>query len=68
MAMTFNLPLNNFDQDTTFTFVYKSLRGQDRTATGYLFNSKDEGVIYILQKSACLKGSYTTKMPKNAPA
>lgn len=58
MSQVLNFPRDNFDQDNTFTFAYHR-RGQERTATGYLF--KDEGVIYIMQKSACLKSAYTAK-------
>lgn len=58
---TLNFTRDNFDQDNTFTFAYQGVRGQERTATGYLFDSKDEGVIYIMKQSACLKGEYTAK-------
>jgi len=58
---TLNFTRDSFDQDNTFTFAYQGIRGQERTATGYLFDSKDEGVIYIMKQSACLKGEYTAK-------
>jgi len=61
MTTTLNFPRDNFDQDNTFTFAYQGIRGQERTATGYLFNSEDEGVIYLMKQSACLKGEYTAK-------
>lgn len=55
-----NFPIDNFDQDNTFTFAYQGIRGQERTATGYLFDGGDEG-IYIMKKSACLKAQYSDK-------
>lgn len=55
-----NFPIDNFDQDNTFTFAYQGIRGQERTATGYLFDGGDEG-IYIMKKSACLKDQYSDK-------
>ena len=61
MNQVLNFTRDNFDQDNTFTFAYRGVRGQERTATGYLFNSKDEGVIYIMKQSDCLKGAYTAK-------
>lgn len=61
MSQVLNFTRDNFDQDNTFTFAYQGIRGQERTATGYLFNSKDEGTIYIMKQSACLKDSYTAK-------
>lgn len=64
MSQVLNFTRDNFDQDNTFTFAYQGIqgiRGQERTATGYLFNSKDEGVIYVIKQSACLKGVYTAK-------
>lgn len=60
-ATALNFTRDHFDQDNTFTFAYQGIRGQERTATGYLFNSKDEGGIYIMKKSACLKDAYTAK-------
>lgn len=57
--ITLNFPRDNFDQDNTFAFVYLGARGVERIATGYLFNAADEGVIYIMKQSACLKGHYT---------
>ena len=53
-----NFPIDNFDQDNTFTFAYQGIRGQERTATGYLFDAGDEG-IYIMKRSACLKDAYS---------
>lgn len=58
---TLNFPADNFDQDNTFTFAYQGFRGQERTATGYLFDSKEEGTIYIMKQSACMKDVYTAK-------
>ncbi len=54
-----NFPRDNFDQDNTFTFAYRGMRGIERTATGYLFNSTEEGVVYIMKQAACLKDVYT---------
>jgi len=56
---TLNFPRDNFDKDNTFTFAYKGFRGNECTATGYLFNSVDEGVIYLMKQSACLKAVYS---------
>ena len=56
--LTLNFPRDNFDQDNTFAFAYEGAR-VERKAAGYLFNSADTGVIYIMKKSACLKDSYT---------
>ena len=61
MTTTLNFPRDNFDQDSTFTFAYQGIRGQERTATGYLSNSEDEGVIYLMKQSVCLKSEYTAK-------
>lgn len=55
--LTLNFPRDNFDQDNTFVFAYPGVRGVERTATGYLFNS--DGAIYVMKQSACLKDSYT---------
>ena len=60
MITTLNFPADNFDQDNTFTFAYQGFRGQDRTATGYLFDAGEEGV-FIMKRSACLKDAYTEK-------
>ena len=59
MTMTLNFPRDHFDQDNTFTFAYQGIRGQECTATGYLF--KEERVIYLMKKTACLKSEYTAK-------
>ena len=53
-----NFPRDNFDQDNTFSFAFQGRRGE-QTRTGYLFNSKDEGRIYILQGGICIKQVYT---------
>lgn len=58
-ATTLNFPVDNFDQDNTFTFAYTGIFGKQWTATGYLFEDKEEGVIYIMKQSACLKDVYT---------
>lgn len=55
--LTLNFHRDSFDQDNTFTFAYEGRRGEV-TATGYLFDGKDEG-LYIMKRSACLKASYT---------
>lgn len=57
---TLNFPADNFDQDNTFAFAYEGFRGQERTATGYLFDAGDKG-IYIMKRSACMKDAYTAK-------
>ena len=57
---TLNFPID-FDQDNTFTFAYIGIRGQERTATGYLFHDDSEDKIHVMQKSAMLKSSYTSK-------
>lgn len=54
-----NFPRDNFDKDNTFTFAYKGFRGNECTATGYLFNSVDESVVYLMKQSACLKDVYS---------
>jgi hypothetical protein len=59
MNHNLSFPRDNFDQDNTFTFAYKGYKGAERTATGYLFNSVDEGVVYIMKQSAVLKDHYT---------
>ncbi len=56
---TLNFPRDSFDQDNTFAFAYQGARGMDRTATGYLFRSAEDGQIFIMKQSACLKDSYT---------
>jgi hypothetical protein len=61
MIQILNFPRDNFDQDNTFAFVCKGFRGNDCIATGYLFNSEDEGKIYVMKQSACLKSAYTAK-------
>lgn len=57
---TLNFVRDNFDQDNTFTFAYQGVRGQERTATGYLKNYGDEG-MFIMKQSVCLKDQYTAK-------
>ena len=54
-----NFPIDNFDQVNTFTFVYQGFRGNQVRATGYIFYDDEKNVMYIMQKSACLKSSYT---------
>ena len=54
-----NFPADNFDQQATFRFAYKGLKGRDFTGTGYLFFADDVNKIYIMQKSACLKAQYS---------
>lgn len=56
---TLNFPRDNFDQDNTFAFAYQGTWGIDRIATGYLFKSAEDGQIFIMKQSACLKDGYT---------
>lgn len=58
MTTTLNFPRDNFDQDNTFVFAYQGARGIERQATGYLFQSGDQG-IFIQKKSAFIADSYT---------
>jgi len=52
-----NFPADSFDQNNTFSFAYQGFRGQERTATGYLFRDGDQ--IFVMKQSDCLKGAYT---------
>lgn len=50
---------DNFDQTCTFRFAFsRPTRGEQRR-TGYLFASRSEGKLYIMQQSACIKDTYT---------
>ena len=59
MTKTLSFPVDNFDKKNTFMFEFAGWSGQTRTSVGYLLNAKREGVIYIMQRSACLKDVYT---------
>ena len=59
MTTTLNFPIDNFDQDNTFTFEYAGIRGTARTATGYLFQDGEQ--IFLMKQSACIKAEYTAK-------
>ena len=61
MDHALNFVADSFDQDNTFAFAYKGYNGTQRTSTAYLFNSKKENKIYIMQKSGCIKAEYTAK-------
>lgn len=57
MTMTLNFK-NDTYRSASFRVAIASRRGE-RTITCYLFNSKDEGKIWILQEPACLKDKYS---------
>ena len=59
MIQTLSFPVDTFDQKRTFTFEYSGWSGKTRTGTGYLLAAKLEGKIYIMQRSTCIKDSYT---------
>lgn len=59
MIQTLSFPVDTFDQKRTFTFEYSGWSGKTRKGTGYLLSAKLEGKIYIMQRSTCIKDSYT---------
>ena len=59
MTKTLSFPVDTLDQKNTFKFEFASRSGKTRTGTAYLLNAKREGTIYIMQRSACMKDSYT---------
>lgn len=58
MTTTLNFKNDTFHRGVSFRVAIAGRRGE-RTITCYLFNSKDEGKIWILQESACLKDKYS---------
>ena len=59
MSQVLNFTRDNFDQENTFAFAYVGARGIELVCTGYLFRSAENGQIFIMKQSACIKDTYT---------
>lgn len=57
---TLNFKNDTFHRGVSFRVAIQGRKGE-HTITCYLFNSEDEGKIWILQESACLKSHYSVK-------
>lgn len=55
---TLNFKNDTFHRGVSFRVAIAGRRGE-RTITCYLFNSEDEGKIYVMQEAACLKSHYS---------
>ena len=52
----------SMDRSSIFAVEYKGFKGRTVRTEGYIFDSRDckiDPAIFIMQKSACLQGSYS---------
>ena len=60
---TLNLSTDTFDQDNTFTIEFKGF-SRMKTIRACLhkgYQKDEDGILWAMQKSACLKAEYTAK-------
>ena len=52
-------PADTFDKPAHFAFEYLDFRKRPTRGEGYLFRDDEDGQVYLMKASACLKDHYT---------
>lgn len=61
MVRVLTLPVDNFDDSALFTAEITDFRGNKNSINCYLFDYKEENIVYIMKKADCIKSHYSEK-------